>query len=88
MDAFERALDAGGPRRQSGVTPYLLMIPGFLVVAILATGMVVMFDASFRELDRSTFRPAAEYSLHNYAKILEYKFFCCPSGGGFMLARS
>ncbi len=51
--------------------PWLLLAPALLLTASLALSLVVMGDASLRVMDRSTFRPSAEWSLGNYAVLWE-----------------
>ena len=74
-DLIEDAFDAVWPPRYRNSTPYLLMIPGLIVVSILAIGMAVLLDTSFHKLDRSTFLLSDEYSMSNYRTMTDYSLF-------------
>ncbi|MEQ8967961.1 MAG: ABC transporter permease [Azospirillaceae bacterium] len=69
------ALEAGRAavfgRMPKSLTPYVFLLPAALLIGLLVAGMAYMVDQSFRELDRATFRLAEEWSLGNYATILD-----------------
>jgi len=53
------------------LVPWLLLAPALALTATLAVALVVMGDASLHVMDRATFRPSPDYSLGNYAQLLE-----------------
>jgi putative spermidine/putrescine transport system permease protein len=75
LDLIEAIVEAVWTRPLRPFTPILWLLPAVTLVAFLAVGMVLMFDASFRELDRQTFRLASTYSLANYIELTRYDVF-------------
>ncbi|MCB9948175.1 MAG: ABC transporter permease [Rhodospirillaceae bacterium] len=73
--AAEAVRAAIWPQRMRPATGWAFLLPAVLLVAILVAGMAYMVDASFHELDRSTFRLTEEYSLTNYETVLERPFY-------------
>lgn len=71
MDAAEAVLDVLWPRRFAPWTGWILLLPAILLVGVLVLGLVVIGDSSLHVLDRSTFLPAPEYTLQNYATVAE-----------------
>lgn len=71
MDLAEAALDILWPRRMARFTGWLLILPALLLVGILVLGLVEIAGSSLHTLDRSTFLPSKDYTLQNYATVLE-----------------
>ena len=69
LDAAE-AVAGLWPRKWSGLTGYLLLLPSILLVFVLVLGLAYLFDNSFHELDLSTYRLKAAYELINYKAVL------------------
>lgn len=67
LDLLE-ALAERWPRRLAGVVKWLLLLPALALVGLLLWGMVVMADASLREMDFRTYRLSEEWSLVNFVK--------------------
>ena len=55
--------------RCAAYTGWLLLSPAFLLVFVLVAGMVLIAGYSLHELDTSTYRLKADYTLDNYAAI-------------------
>lgn len=71
IDAADAALSllySGQTRR---LTPYLFLVPAFLIVGVIVAGLYYVGDSSLRVLDRSTFLQSDDYSLDNYVNIYE-----------------
>lgn len=71
IDAADAALSllySGQARR---LTPYLFLVPAFLIVGVIVAGLYYVGDSSLRVLDRSTFMQSDDYSLDNYVNIYE-----------------
>lgn len=71
IDAADAALSllySGQTRR---LTPYLFLVPAFLIVGVIVAGLYYVGDSSLRVLDRSTFLQSDDYSLDNYVNIHE-----------------
>jgi putative spermidine/putrescine transport system permease protein len=71
LDGAEAAVAAVWPRRWSRFTPYAFLAPAFLLVLILAVGLVTIADDSLRPLDPATYRLSESYGTANYATVLE-----------------
>jgi len=67
-DAAMSVLYSGGARR---LTPYLFLIPAFLIVGVIVAGLYYVGDSSLRVLDRSTFQQSEDYRLDNFVNIYE-----------------
>ncbi|MFO1048174.1 MAG: ABC transporter permease [Geminicoccaceae bacterium] len=52
------------------LTPWAFLLPALLITGLLVAGLVPLLDASFRSLDRATFRLGEHWSLENYAALL------------------
>ena len=69
FDAIERGAQVIWPRPLHGLTGYLLLLPAFLVVAVLVAGLGYIIEDSFHDLDISTYTLKPEYELANYREI-------------------
>lgn len=69
LDLAEATVRLLWPARFKRATPYLFLLPAFLLVALLALGLIQLGDNSLRELDTNTFRLSETYSLANYEAI-------------------
>lgn len=70
LDALEAAA-ALWTARWSGAVKWLLLAPALGLVGLLGWGLVVMADASLREMDFTTYRLSETWSLANFAKAFE-----------------
>lgn len=70
LDAAESLAARLWPKRFVRSTPWLLLSPAFLLVFVLVIGLVWIGGFSLHELDASTYRLKAVYTLNNYAEIL------------------
>lgn len=70
LDAAESLAARLWPNRFVRSTPWLLLSPAFLLVFVLVIGLVWIGGFSLHELDASTYRLKAEYTLNNYTEIL------------------
>ncbi|WP_127145760.1 ABC transporter permease [Pelagibacterium montanilacus] len=70
-DAADTMLSALFPGRARRLTPYIFLIPAFLIVGVIVAGLFYIGDSSLRVLDRSTFLQSEDYSLENYVNIYE-----------------
>ncbi|MGD9508149.1 MAG: ABC transporter permease [Geminicoccaceae bacterium] len=52
------------------LTPWAFLLPALLITGLLVAGLVPLIDASFRPLDRATFRLADHWGFENYAALL------------------
>lgn len=75
LDGVEALFERVATRRLRRSAPYIWLAPALLLVSVLAVGLVLMVDSSFRELDRKTFLLAETYSLANYVKLTSYGVF-------------
>ena len=71
LDLAEEARRLLWPARWRRAVPYGLLLPAILLVGVIVAGLGYMADYSLRELDRSTFLLAEEYSLANFRTIAE-----------------
>ncbi|MBZ9726319.1 ABC transporter permease [Mesorhizobium sp. CO1-1-11] len=55
--------------------PYIWLIPAFILVGLLAAGMMLMVVDSFHQLDQSTFLLSDAFSLANYQQLLAQPVF-------------
>jgi len=51
--------------------PFGFLLPAVALVAVLVIGLGYILEASLHELDLSTYRLKAEYTLHNYVEFFE-----------------
>jgi len=84
LDMLERVAQACWPRRLNRALPYAMLLPVVLLVAILLAGMWELLDASFRELDKSTFLLSEDYSLDNYRRALTENLFKTVASRSFI----
>lgn len=75
FDFVEGATATLWPARFAAAVPYLLLLPAILVVGLLVLGLVEVADASFRVLDRSTFRLSEFHTLANYERAFTQPLF-------------
>jgi len=71
MDALDRAVAAVWPRRFSGLTGWLFLLPALALVFLLVIGLGYVVEYSLHELDIATYRLKEEYSLANYRQFFE-----------------
>ncbi len=69
LDLAEAIIGRLWPARFKRATPYLFLLPAFLLVGLLALGLVQLGDNSLRVLDTDTFRLSQTYSLGNFEAI-------------------
>lgn len=70
LDALE-GVAALWPRGAAGAVKWLMLAPALALVGLLVWGVVVMADASLREMDFRTYRLSEGWSAANYLKALE-----------------
>jgi putative spermidine/putrescine transport system permease protein len=70
LDAIEAVGAALWPRRFARATPWLFLLPAFLLVFVLVIGLVRIAGFSLHELDTSTYRLKPDFTLANYAAVL------------------
>ncbi|MBZ0261880.1 MAG: ABC transporter permease [Hyphomicrobiales bacterium] len=75
FDAIEAIFETVALPKMRAATPYIWLAPALALIGLLGVGMFLMLDASFRELDRSTFTLSSTYSLVNYARLADYSVF-------------
>lgn len=71
MNAVDSTVSMVWPRGAHGMNGYLFLLPALALVFILVVGLGYMVEYSLHELDISTYRLKADYSLANYLTILE-----------------
>jgi len=71
LDKLEALADRLWPDRWRGATGWLFIAPALLLVGLLLIGLGYMLEYSLHELDLSTYRLRDEYSLGNYAFLIE-----------------
>jgi putative spermidine/putrescine transport system permease protein len=69
LDALEVVRARLWPDALAPLTPWAFLLPALLLTGLLVAGLVPLLDASFRPLDRATFRLAETYDLANYAAL-------------------
>lgn len=84
LDGAERLAARVWPGRLRAATPYLLLAPAALLVALLAAGLVDVADTSFRVLDSDTFRMSTYYTLANYFEIVSQPIYWKVLGRSFL----
>jgi putative spermidine/putrescine transport system permease protein len=70
LDGVEAVAAALWPRRFAAATPWLFLAPAFMLVFVLVIGLVWIAGFSLHELDTSTYRLRADYTIDNYTYIL------------------
>jgi putative spermidine/putrescine transport system permease protein len=70
LDLIEAARAALWRPALAPLTPWAFLLPALLITGLLVAGLVPLLDASFRPLDRATFRLADHWSFENYAAFL------------------
>jgi putative spermidine/putrescine transport system permease protein len=70
FDAVEAVAATLWPRRFARWTPWLFLVPAFLLVFVLVIGLVWVAGFSLHELDTSTYRLKPDYSFANYTAVL------------------
>ncbi|MDI6025057.1 ABC transporter permease [Corticibacterium sp. UT-5YL-CI-8] len=84
MDSLERIAGLLWPRSFSAGLPYLMLLPALLLVGVLVWGLVEIGDSSLRTLDTSTFLMSENYTLANYQRALNERFFTTVAGRSLM----
>jgi putative spermidine/putrescine transport system permease protein len=69
LDALEHIAVTLWPARLQRFTPYLYLMPAFLLVFVLVLGLIYIGDYSLHELDTVTFLLKEQYSFGNYQQI-------------------
>jgi len=86
MDALEALAGFIWPRGLSRATPYLMLLPAFVLVGLLVLGLVQIGDASLRTLDTSTFLFSEDYSLANYRRAVTEPLFAAVAWRSLLAA--
>ena len=71
LDVVEAVVAALWPARGKTAIGWAFLMPALLLVGILVLGLGYIIAYSFHELDLSTYRLKQDYSLANYAILLE-----------------
>ena len=75
LDLIEAAAERWrrGPLRAA--TPYMLLVPGVVVLGVLAGALVHLLDESFRVLDVATYTMSDYHTLDSYRQVFSRPFF-------------